>query len=179
MTNRFRNSPLRNSLLAGCAALTIAGGIAYAGTSADSNGDQRPQSMHRDSMHRHRGHDAMPMMGALKQLDLTAQQQQSVRAVLDSNAQQRKALRERERSNRDSLAGTMPDDPNYPGLIATKKQLAAEAIQQASDTQTQVFALLTPEQKAKVPQVLAERKARWEQRRGEHKERDRAAPTTL
>jgi Spy/CpxP family protein refolding chaperone len=172
MTNRFRNS-----LLAGCAALTIAGGIAYAGTNADGSSDQR-----HGSMHRHRGHDGLPhdglrMMSALKQLDLTAEQQQSVRAVFDGNAEQRKALRERQRSNRDSLASTMPDDPNYPALIAAKKQLAAEAIQQASDTQTQVFALLTPEQKAKVPQVLAERKARWEQRRGGHKERSKEATT--
>lgn len=115
MTNRFRNS-----LLAGCAALTIAGGIAYAGTNADGSSDQRP-----GSMHRHRGHDGLPhdglrMMSALKQLDLTAEQQQSVRAVFDGNAEQRKALRERQRSNRDSLASTMPDDANYPALIAAK-----------------------------------------------------------
>lgn len=169
MTNRFRNSQLRNSLLAACAALTIAGGIAYAGNNAGGASDQR-----HGSMHHHRGHDRLPMMSTLKQLDLTADQQQSVRAVFESNAQQRKALRERERANRESLASTMPDDPDYPALIAAKKQLAAESIQHASDMQIQVFALLTPEQKAKVPQVLAERKARWEQRRGEHKERSKS-----
>ena len=99
--------------------------------------------------------------------ELTAEQKQSVRAVFENNAPQRKALHARQRSNREALASTMPDDPGYPALIAAKKQLAAEAIQQASDTQTQVFALLTAEQKAKIPQILAERKARWEQRRAE------------
>ena len=62
-------------------------------------------------------------------------------------------------------ATTMPDDANYPALIAAQKQLAADAIQQMSDTQTQIYAVLTPEQRAKVPEILAERQAKWEQRR--------------
>lgn len=164
----------RTSLLAACAALTIAGGVAYAGASADG----------KDAGHRHHGqmhrHGGAPLMGTLKQLDLTAEQKQSVQSIFEGNAPQRQALRDQQRSNRAALASTMPDDPNYPELIATQKKLATDTIQQASDTQTQIYALLTPEQKARVPQLLAERKARWEQRRGQHKERSRQelAPNT-
>jgi Spy/CpxP family protein refolding chaperone len=166
--NRFRTS-----LLAACAALTIVGGIAYAGVSADGK-----DAGHRHGqMHRHGG---APLMGTLKHLDLTAEQKQSVQSIFESNAQQRQALRDQQRSNRAVLASMMPDDPNYPELIATQKKLATDAIQQASDIQTQVYALLTPEQKVRVPQLLAERKARWEQHRGEHKERSKqeVAPDT-
>ena len=167
-------SRLKSSLIAACAALTIAGGMAYAGASSDGAATHKAGGHKHGRMHRHGGHD-LPMMSTLRQLDLTAEQQQSVRALFDSNTSQRKALRDRQRSNRESLASTMPDDPNYPALIAEKKQLATEAIQQASDTQTQVYALLTAEQKAKVPQILAERKARWEQRRAERQERRTSA----
>ena len=167
----------RTSLLAACAALTIAGGIVHAGVDGKDAGHR-----HHGQMHRHGGgpHRDMPLMGTLKQLDLTAEQKQSVQSIFEGNAQQRQALRDQRRSNRAALASTMPDDPKYPELIATQKKLATDAIQQASDTQTQVYALLTPEQKARVPQVLTERKARWEQRRDQHRERSKqeVAPDT-
>lgn len=160
---------LRTSILAACAALTIAGGMAYAGAGADGK-DASPRHGHH--MHRHAGlHGGMPLMGTLRQLDLTDEQKQSVRSVLASTKQQREALRDQQRSNRTALAGTMPDDPGYPALIATRKKLAADAIQQSSDTQTQIYALLTAEQKAQIPQLLAERKARWEERRERFKDR--------
>jgi len=160
---------LRTSILAACAALTIAGGIAYAG--ADGKDAGQHQGHH---MHRHGGpHGATPLMGTLRKLDLTDEQKQSIRSVFENTQQQRQALRDQRRSNRTSLASTMPDDPKYPALIAAQKQLAADAIQQSSDTQTQVYALLTPEQKAQIPQLLAERKARRDERRERFKDRAR------
>ena len=164
-SNRFRTS-----LLAACAALTIAGGMAYAGSNTAEGHDARGQHRH-GPMHRHGG---APLMATLKQLDLTAEQKQSVQAIYESTAEQRKALREQRRANRESLASTLPDDANYPGLIATQKQLAVDAIQQSSDLQTQIFAVLTPEQKAQVPQLMAERKARLDQRRAERQNAGRS-----
>lgn len=170
MTNR-----LKSSLLAACAALTIAGAMTCAAAGTDGTAAQKDGGHKHGRMHHRHGHDGLPLMSTLRQLELTTAQEQSVRALLESNAAQRKALRDRQQDNRAALASTMPDDPDYPALIAAKKQLAAEAIQQASDTQTQVFALLTAEQKAKVPQILAERKARWEQRRAERQQRKATA----
>lgn len=159
---------LRTSILAACAALTMTG-IAYAGASADSRQDGPRQGHH---MHRHGGHHgATPLMGTLRQLDLTDEQKQSIRSVFENTRSQRLALRDQQRTNRTALAATMPDDPKYPALIATQKTLAADAIQHSSDRQTQIYALLTPEQKAQIPQLLAERKARQHERRERMKER--------
>ena len=163
------NMKLKSSLIAACAALTLGGGVVHA------NADHGP-AMGKSAQTQRQGHRhavRSPLMSTLKQLDLTAEQRQSVRAVFDTNAPQRKSLWEQQRANRAALAAVTPDDPKYPELIAQRKQLAAASIQQASYTESQIYALLTPEQKAKVPQILAERKARWEQRR-----QDRQGKTT-
>ena len=156
----MRSNRLRNSLLATCAALTMAGAFAYANSATDG-GD----SDHAGQMHRHGGHARSALLGTLKQLDLSAEQQQTIHSIFQGSADKRKALRDQQRSTFSALASTMPDNSDYPALIATQKQLASDAIQQMSDTETQIYNVLTPEQKAKVPQLLAERKARWEQRR--------------
>jgi periplasmic protein CpxP/Spy len=167
------NSKLKSSLFAACAVMTLSGGVVYATDSTHSKPAERHGQMHRHGHGAHGGGSAL--MGTLKQLDLTAEQQQSVRSVFQSTADQRKALAEQSRANRAALASTLPDDPKYPALIAERKQLAAQRIQQSSDTESQIYALLTPEQKAKVPQLLAERKARWEERRQQWQNRNSAA----
>ncbi|HEY6641991.1 Spy/CpxP family protein refolding chaperone [Povalibacter sp.] len=159
--NRFRTS-----LLAACAALTIVGSMAYAGDSTDA----KEMGQRQGHMHRHGG---ASLMGTLKQLDLTDAQKQSVQSIFAGGKEQRRALRSQQRSNRAALATTMPDDAKYPALVAVQKQLAADAIQQLSDTQTQLYAVLTAEQKARIPQLLAERKARWEQRREKIRDRNK------
>lgn len=153
------NPKLKSSLLAACTALALTGGVAYATNSDHSEGGT--QAAH---MHRH-GHHGSALMSTLKQLDLTAEQQQSVHAVFQTSGEQRKALGERRKANHEALATILPDDPKYPALIEERKRLASQAIQQASETESQIYALLTPEQKAKLPQLLAERKAQWDQRR--------------
>ncbi len=159
---------LRTSLLAACAALTIAGGMAHAGADGKDASQRQGHHMHRGG---HGPHGGAPLMGTLRQLDLTAEQKQNVRSVFETTKQQRAALRDQQRSNRTALASTLPDNPEYPALIAARKKLAADAIQQSSDTQTQVYALLTAEQKAQIPQLLAERQARREQQRERFKNR--------
>ncbi|HKE96099.1 MAG TPA: Spy/CpxP family protein refolding chaperone [Povalibacter sp.] len=162
---------LRNSVLAACAALTLAGGVALANSAADDAGAGQNHS----GMHRHGGHRGGAMMSVIRQLDLTAEQKQSIHSIFEGSANQRKAMADLRRANRESLAITMPDDPNYPALIAAQKRLAADAIQHASDLQTQVYAVLTPQQKAQVPQLMAERKARWEERRQRFQQRNKDA----
>ena len=165
------NSKLKSSLFAACAVMTLSGGVVYATDSTHSTPAERHGQMHRHGAHR----GGSALMGTLKQLDLTAEQQQSVRSVFQNNADQRKALAQQSRANRQALASTLPDDPKYPALIAERKQLATQRIQQSSDTESQIYALLTAEQKAKVPQLLAERKARREERRQQWQNRNSAA----
>jgi Spy/CpxP family protein refolding chaperone len=49
-----------------------------------------------------------------------------------------------------------PGDPGHQAAVQAAKARAAERIDHFSEVQQQVYALLTPAQQAKLPQVLAE-----------------------
>jgi hypothetical protein len=50
-------------------------------------------------------------------------------------------------------------------MIEKRKQLAAQAIQQRSDLNVQIYALLTAEQKAQIPTLIEEMKTKMKERR--------------
>lgn len=137
-----------------------------------------------DSAHEYRGkphrmqmaHQAgEPSLARLVQkLDLTDEQRQRVRALIDASKAQRQSLFEQQRANARASLNTLPDDPSYLAMIEQRKQLATEAIQQRSDLNVQIYALLTPEQKAKVPALIEEMKAKAQERRGFRKRRGAA-----
>ncbi|HZF16608.1 MAG TPA: Spy/CpxP family protein refolding chaperone [Steroidobacteraceae bacterium] len=104
---------------------------------------------------------------ALKQLDLTDEQKKSVHGIFEDARPRMQKLHESLRSMVDTFQGTMPDDPQYAAAVAraTKdsQALAASMVQEASSLRTQVYSVLTPEQKARLPdlmkQAAAERKS--------------------
>lgn len=112
---------------------------------------------------------------ALRQLNLTPVQREQMRTIVfdareavrmeRANAQQSGAA-QRERDDFAVLSN--PGDPNYGRAVEQLKSRAAErvqkAIQRASDTEQKLYNLLTAEQKAQLPKVLADLKARHEQR---------------
>ncbi len=68
---------------------------------------------------------------------------------------------------------TPPTDPTYAGQLAFAKSNAAEQIQLMSDLWSQIYAKLTPDQRAQIPGIVAtertKRDARrdsWRQQRG-------------
>ncbi len=101
----------------------------------------------------------------LGQLDLTADQRQQLKEIFEKARPKMQALGERARANREQLMLTAPTDRAYAALLATAKSNAAEAIQQMSDLWTQAYAVLTPQQRAKIPEVIASEKARADARR--------------
>ena len=137
-----------------------------------------PATSHDESM-RHDGHGGPggPDGGfrrTLDQLDLTAEQKTQIHAIFDQAKPQLQATHESGRANREQLAVTPPTDPAYAGLVASAKSNAAEQIQLMSDLWTQVYAKLTPDQRARIPGIVATerterdaRRASWRQRRGE------------
>ena len=137
-----------------------------------------PATSHDESM-RHDGHGGPggPDGGfrrTLDQLDLTAEQKTQIHAIFDQAKPQLQATHESGRANREQLALTPPTDPAYAGLVASAKSNAAEQIQLMSDLWTQVYAKLTPDQRARIPGIVATerterdaRRASWRQRRGE------------
>jgi Spy/CpxP family protein refolding chaperone len=103
------------------------------------------------------------LVHATKQLDLTAEQQQSIKTILSTARAQREANAQASPLDLTVLAN--PGDPNYPTALQNAKTLAADRIQRESELQNQIYNVLTPQQKTKLPQVLADMKAKFQQRR--------------
>jgi Spy/CpxP family protein refolding chaperone len=115
-------------------------------------------------------------MASLHQLNLSDAQHKSVESLLDGLKQQREANIATERSNLEALGN--PGDKDYATAVQTAKTLAATSIQRRADVETQIYNLLTAEQKAKLPQVLAELKAKQGERHGawqDHHHDDKSA----
>jgi periplasmic protein CpxP/Spy len=155
-------------LIAACVAGTTPMATAGEGASENSGAKMHHGRMH--AMH-HRGEP--PLARVIQQLDLTDAQRESLRSLLESTKAQREAFHAQQREATKGSMTTLPDDPNYPALIETRKQLASTAIQQRSDLNVQMYALLTPEQKARVPQLIEELKVQAKEQRGNGKRRGR------
>ena len=95
------------------------------------------------------------------ELGLTAEQQDSVKAIMTAARPQMKTLHEQMKSNRTKLRQTTPDDPNYANVVAEVAQsnatLASQRTTQGAQVQAQIYALLTPTQKTQ----LASLQAQW------------------
>lgn len=149
------------TLMAASAGVTTA-------SSQDSTHEFRGKP-HRMHMAHHAGEPSLARL--VQKLDLTDEQRQSVRALIDASKAQRQSLFEQQRANARASLNTLPDDPSYLAMIEQRKQLAAEAIQQRSDLNVQIYALLTPEQKTKVPALIEEMKSKAKEGRGFRKRR--------
>jgi Spy/CpxP family protein refolding chaperone len=145
------------------------GGVAIASAAATESATPNDAPM------RHGGHEGPggPEGGfhrVLDQLDLTAEQKTQIRAIFDQAKPQLKAVHDSGRTSRDRLEVMPPTDPAYPGLLAAAKSNAAEQIQLASDLWTQVYAKLTPDQRARIPGIVATerdaRRAKWQKQFG-------------
>ncbi len=109
----------------------------------------------------------------LDQLDLTAEQKTQIQSIFEQAKPRLQAVHESGRASREQLEVMPPTDPAYAGLVASAKTNAAEQIQLMSDLWTQVYAKLTPDQRARIPTVVAAqrterdaRKADWQKQRG-------------
>ena len=116
------------------------------------------------------GHAACGGMHALlHQLNLSGGQKTQIRSIHAQGKPQFESLRASSRANRNALATTAPTDPAYAPLLATAKEDAGSAIQLKSNLWAQVYAVLTPAQRAQIPALMAAaqqkraaRRAAWE-----------------
>jgi Spy/CpxP family protein refolding chaperone len=116
--------------------------------------------------HRHRGGFLLGMtLRATKQLNLTADQQASIKQILSTARAQAKAARASGQAPIDMTVLGNPGDPNYAAALQSAKTLAANRIQSESEIQGQIYNVLTAEQKAQLPTILASMKAEAAQRR--------------
>jgi Spy/CpxP family protein refolding chaperone len=148
------------------AGITAAAGIASAQTAEPSTSTAATAPA---PGHRWHGHGGGLLLGltlrAAKQLNLTADQQASIKSILSNAHAQAKAARAAGNNGVDITVLGNPGDPNYATALQSAKTLAANRVQTESELQGQIYNVLTPQQKAQLPTVLASMKAKAEARR--------------
>ena len=160
-------------LVLAAASIAVGGAVAVASaqtTAPAATTDTAPPAGHK--WHRHHGGMLVGMtLRATKQLNLTADQQASIKSILANAHAQAKAARASGQAQIDMAVLANPGDPNYATALQSAKTLAANRIQTESELQGQIYNVLTPEQKAQLPTVLAsikaqaaQRRANWEQK---------------
>jgi Spy/CpxP family protein refolding chaperone len=112
------------------------------------------------------------LVRVVEKLELSESQRANIRSLMDASKAERNAMREEHREVMHASMRTLPDDPNYTALVEKRKQLTSQTIQQRSDLNAQIYAVLTPEQKAKVPHLIEESRSEMkERRRGANRKR--------
>ncbi len=112
-----------------------------------------------------RGHRPGPPDGLnprmLDQLDLSETQREQIRALHEANRGEAEKFGTQMKANRDQIealvTGGAFDETQARKLLATKAQLMAEMELIHLRTQAAVYALLTPEQRAKAEQIKQDR----------------------
>jgi Spy/CpxP family protein refolding chaperone len=111
----------------------------------------------------------------LRQLGLTDDQHQQIRAAMTSHRDEFKAIADRVRKAREAQQAAIEQVPlNEPQIRAASSELAAAEADAAvlrARVHEQVFSLLTPDQQAKAKSLAAERKQFRAQRRAEWQQR--------
>jgi Spy/CpxP family protein refolding chaperone len=105
------------------------------------------------------------MLRATHQLNLTSDQQAAIKGILSDARAQHKAAAGSGSVNLAALAN--PGDPNYATALQSAKTAAAARFQSQVDLQNQIYNVLNADQKAKLPEVLADMKSKAEQRRAD------------
>lgn len=125
--------------------------------------------------HRHGGMLVGVMLRATHQLNLTTEQQTTIKGILSAaRAQQGSAAGT---ASVDVMTLANPGDPNYATALQNAKTAAATRLQKQVELQSQIYNVLTADQKAKLPQVLADMKTKAEQRRAAWQQQHGAATT--
>ena len=149
---------LRHKLtIAGLIFGLAAGGSVFAQQTQPTNPVTTAQQPQRPAFARRlmRRRARMGVLRGLRQLDLTDQQKQQAHSIIQSNFKntqaQRQELRQLMQKRR---AGTL--DPNDQ---ARARELHGQLMEGRKATRTQLAALLTPEQKAKLEEMIKARRA--------------------
>jgi Spy/CpxP family protein refolding chaperone len=153
-------------LVLAMASISTAAGIASAQTTTPSTTTTTTTPATGHKWHRHHGGFLLGMtLRATKQLNLTADQQASIKTILSTARAQAKAAHAANASSVDMSVLGNPGDANYATALQSAKSLASTRIQNESEIQGQIYNVLTAQQKAQLPTVLASMKAQAAQRR--------------
>jgi protein CpxP len=111
-----------------------------------------------------RGGHAMMFRG----LDLTEEQKAQMKQIRQTSKEKIKPIREQMKANRQKLAelsaGGNFDRAQVQTIAAQQGSLSAQMIVERESIKSQIFQILTPEQKAKAAEIQAQRKQRMQER---------------
>ena len=161
------------------AAATVGTGAAVAAASttatpsATATTAPAPGGKHWHHGHRGGGMLVGVMLRATRQLNLTADQEASIKSILSNARAQRQA--DAGTASIDMMTLANPGDPNYATALQSAKAAAAARLQNEVQVQSQIYNVLTADQKAKLPQVLADMKSKFEARRADWQQQHGAA----
>ncbi len=145
---------LAGSFLAAGALLAAATSISVA-TAADEAATAAPAAPGPHAWHRHHGAGRL-----LAKLNLSAEQQASVKTIMANAGPQMKSIHQEMRANSLKLRQTQPNDPNYANVVAQVTQangsLHSQMITQREAVRAQVFKVLTPAQQTQLAALQAQ-----------------------
>lgn len=142
--------------------LLLAAGLAASAGVTAAPADPAEFAPDAGPMHHHGG----PLHHLLRQLNLTSAQQAQVKSILGQARNQFSSQHESMRAAHEAFMAADPNDANYPALLAAEKANATAGIQAMSDIKTQIYAVLTSQQKAQIPALLAAERAAHEAKAG-------------
>jgi protein CpxP len=121
------------------------------------------RAMHRGGFGMHGGPGAMM---ALKALDLTDDQKAKVKEIFEANKQTMQPIREQLKANHEKLAAMKGsfDEAQVSAVAKEQGDLTAQMVVARQRIKSQIFAVLTDEQKAKAEQMRESMKERFQKR---------------
>lgn len=163
---------MRKSLLLGLA-LASAMTLGTAAFAAGQDGGQRFGG--------HHGGHGFGM--AMQKLNLTDAQRDSIRNLVKTSFSQNKSQRDSLRQQRQAFESMTPDQVGYQDAAARLAQAEAAAtqtrVQQQAQLKAQIYALLTPQQKAQwatLKQEREQRRQQWQQFKAQQKATSTSTP---
>ena len=166
---------LVGTLLAAGALATTAAGISIA-TAADEATTAAPAAPGPHGWHHHH-HGAGRL---LSKLNLSPEQQASIKTIMANAGPQMKSIHQEMRANSLKLSQTQPTDANYPSVVAQVTQangsLHSQMLTQREAVRAQIFKVLTPAQQTQLAALKAQMQARMQAGRAAWAGRTAAAP---
>ena len=152
---------LAGSLLAAAALMAAATSISIA-----SAADEAAVAPPAPGPHAWRHHHGAGQL--LSKLNLSAEQQASVKTIMANAGPQMKSIHQEIRANSLKLRQTQPNDPNYANVVAQVTQangsLHSQMITQREAVRAQVFKVLTPAQQTQLAALQAQEHAQMQAR---------------
>ncbi len=152
--------------------LTAMGALMIFGQDSTDNAGKK--EFGRKGHHGKRGHRGGKGM-MLRGLDLTDEQKAQVKQIMQTSRENTKSVREQMKANRQQLEAVSEngnfDQAQVQALAAQQGNLHAQMIVEKERVKSQIYQILTPEQKAKAAEMKASFKQKMQERRQKRAER--------